>query len=144
MHKIRKRIKNTKNGSLLPQVDYELSSVVLAGHTVFIQGQTGILLDKEGFVGKGDPEKQAENAMLCVRVLLEEVGSSVNDICKITTYVTNSSYRPLVYPVIARHLGDVYPCSTGIVVKGLAEPWIDFEIDVYAVISKQDFQFSSD
>ena len=135
MNKIRKRIKNTKNGSMLPKIDYDLSSVVLAGHTVFLQGQTGRFLDKERFVGKGDPGRQAENAMLCVRVLLEEVGSSLKDICKITTYVTDSSYRPLVYPVIARHLGNVYPCSTGIVVKALAEPWIDFEIDVYAVIS---------
>jgi enamine deaminase RidA (YjgF/YER057c/UK114 family) len=42
--------------------------------------------------------------------------------------------REQIYPVLARCLGDVYPCSTGIVVKALAEPHIDFEIDVFAVI----------
>ena len=49
-------------------------------------------------------------------------------------YVTDLSYRELVYPVIARHLKGVYPASTGLVVNALALPEIDFEIDVFAVI----------
>ena len=72
------------------------------------------------------------NAMRCVRALLEEAGARMEDICKVTTYVTDASYREQVYAVLAEHLGDTYPTSTGLVVKALAEPYIDFEIDVYA------------
>ena len=85
-------------------------------------------------VDAGDPAEQANNAMLCVKAFLEELGARMEDICKVTTYVTDPSYRDLVYPVLSNHLGDVSPCSTGIVVKALALPHIDFEIDVYAVI----------
>ena len=52
------------------------------------------------------------------KVLLEEAGARMEDICKITTYVTEREYRYDVYPVIAKHLKDVCPVSTGLVVKG--------------------------
>ena len=128
------RITNTKDGSMFPFLDYELSRAVRSGNIVHLQGQTGIPLDGKGFVGIGDPAEQANNAMMCVRAFLGELGARMEDICKITTYVTDPSYRDLVYPVLADHFGDISPCSTGIVVKALALPHIDFEIDVYAVI----------
>ena len=105
-----------------------------AGNNVYLQGQTGMTRDGNGFVGRGNPAAQADNAMRCVRALLEEVGARIEDICKITTYVTDFSHREQVYPVLARHLGDTHPCSTGLVVKSLAEPHFDFEIDVFAVV----------
>jgi enamine deaminase RidA (YjgF/YER057c/UK114 family) len=125
---------NTKDGAMFSGLDFGVSRAVLAGNHVFLQGQTGITLDGQGFVGKGDPAAQAENAMQCVKTLLEEAGARMEDICKITTYVTEQSYRAQVYPVIARHLKGVSPVSTGLVVKALAEPVLDFEIDVFAVI----------
>ena len=131
------RVTNTKDGVMFPSLDFGVSRAVRAGNHVFIQGQTGITLDGQGFVGEGDPAAQAENAMQCVRTLLEEAGARMEDICKITTYVTEQSYRALVYPVIARHLRSVNPTSTGLVVKALAEPVIDFEIDVFAVIPEE-------
>ena len=33
-------------------------------------------------------------------------------------YVTHVTYREVVYPVLARHFGDIYPCSAGLAVKG--------------------------
>ena len=127
------RMTNASEGPMFPGLDYGLSRAVRAGQMVYLQGQTGLTFDG-GFVGKGDPAAQADNAMRCVKALLEEAGATTADICKITTYVTDRTYRDMVYPVLARHLTGVYPCSTGLVVKGLAEPYIDFEIDVFAVI----------
>ena len=80
------------------------------------------------------PAAQAETAMQNVKVLLEEAGSGMQDICKITPYVTEQAYRAEVYPVMARHLKGVNPVSTGIVAKALASPELDFEIDVFAVM----------
>ena len=128
------RVGNTKDSFHSKEVDLGYSKAVKAGNMIFLQGQTGLTLDGKGFVGKGDPAKQAENAMRCVKLLLKEVGAQMEDICKIVTYVTDNSYRNLVYPVIARHLNGVNPVSTGLVVKGLATSYIDFEIDVFAVI----------
>jgi enamine deaminase RidA (YjgF/YER057c/UK114 family) len=131
------RKSNTKDGSHFSELDFDTCKAVRAGNLVFLQGQTGITLDGNGFVGAGDPAAQAENAMLCVRTLLEEAGAGMEDVCKITTYVTDHSYRSLVYPVIARHLKGVHVASTGTIVKALATPEIDFEIDVFAVIPEE-------
>ena len=125
---------NTKDGYLMPDLDFDTTGAVRAGNLVFLTGQTGLTLDGKGFVGRGDPAAQAENAIRNVRILLEEAGARMEDICKITTYVTEQSYRRLVYPVIARHLKGVHPTSTGLVVKEMGEPYVNFEIDVYAVI----------
>ena len=84
--------------------------------------------------GKGDPAKQAETAMQCVRTLLEEAGSKLEHICKITIYITDRAYREAVYHVIGKHLKGIHVCSTGLIVKGLATPEMLMEIDVEAII----------
>ncbi len=126
--------KTSRGGNIFPDVDYRTSKAVRAGNMVFVEGQTGLTMDNLSFVGEGDPAAQAENAMQNVKTILEAAGARMEDICKITTYVTDVAYRDLVYPVIARHLQDVYPCSTSVVVKALGKPYADFEIDVFAVI----------
>ena len=128
------RTGNTKGGYLWPELDYGGSQAVVAGDQVFLVGSTGLTLDGQGFVGERDPAAQAENAMRNVRVLLEEAGSGIEDVCMITVYTTQRAHRAQVYPVIARHLDGVNPVSTGLIVKSLAEPYIDFEIDVWSVI----------
>ena len=124
----------TRGGLMFPNLEYRTSRAVRAGRHIFLQGQTGLTLDGKRFVGEGDPAAQAEQAMSNVRSLLEEAGAKMDDICKVTTYVTDSAHRDLVYPVLARYLHEVAPVSTGLVVKALALPEMDFEIDVFAVI----------
>ncbi len=69
-----------------------------------------------------------------VKFLLEEAGARLEDICKITTYITDRAYREPVYNTIGRHLKGVFPCGTGLIVNGLALPEMMMEIDVEAVI----------
>ena len=126
--------KTSKGGNIFPDIDYRTCKAVRAGNMVFVEGQTGLTMDNSSFVGEGDPAAQADNAMKNVKTILEAAGARMEDICKITTYVTDISYRDLVYPVLAKHLPEVYPCSTGVVVKALGKPFVDFEIDVFAVI----------
>ena len=130
----RHRISSSRDGYLMPHLDFSTAKVVRANRHVFLQGQSGLTLDGKEFVGEGDPAAQAEKAMDNVRVLLEDAGARVEDICKVTTYVTDPAHRELVYPVIARHFKGVHPVSTGVVVNGLARPELDFEIDVFAVV----------
>lgn len=106
---------------------------VRAGNRVFLRGQTGSNLDNE-FVGYGDAAAQADQAMKNIKDLLEEAGASLNDICKITTYITDRAYRGEVYQAIGKHLKGVFPVGTGLIVDGLANPRLLVEIDVEAVI----------
>ncbi|MDQ0252813.1 enamine deaminase RidA (YjgF/YER057c/UK114 family) [Evansella vedderi] len=118
-------------------VSNEFSMVVRAGNHIFMRGQTGF--DLEGnFHGENDVIEQTENACRCIKQLLEEAGGRMEDVCKLTTYVTDRSFRKDVYSVIAKHFDGVYPVSTGLVVDGLALPEMLVEIDVEAVITGEE------
>ncbi|TCH95994.1 RidA family protein [Roseococcus sp. SYP-B2431] len=106
---------------------------VKAGREIFLRGQSGSTLEG-GFVGMGDAAAQAEQAMRNVKTLLEEAGSQMAHICKITTYITDRAYREPVYRVIGRHLGEIAPVGTGLIVNGLALPEMLVAIDIDAVI----------
>jgi len=133
MAHIRLRKFNTKATYPEQKLDNDLCMVVRAGNHIFLRGQVGQDL-KGNMVGIGDPRKQAEQAMRNVKQLLEEAGSSLEHICKITTYITDRAYRDAVYREIGKWLKGVYPCSTGLIVQGLARPEWVMEIDVEAVI----------
>lgn len=111
----------------------EMCMAVRAGNHIVLRGQTGFTLDG-GFTGRGDAAAQAEQAMQNVKVLLEEAGARMEHICKITTYITDRAWREPVYAVIGRHLGDIAPVGTGLIVNGLATPEMLVEIDIDAVI----------
>ena len=114
-------------------MDNDLCMAVKAGNRIFLRGQTGF--DLEGnMTGVGDPSAQAEMAMKCVKILLEEAGSKLEHICKTTIYLTDRAYREEVYTVIGKHLKGIHVCSTGLIVQGLARPEMVMEIDVEAII----------
>ena len=104
-----------------------------SGDFVFMQGQVGTLLDGT-LVGEGDAGAQAHQACKNIKHWMEEAGGSLRDVCKLTVYVTDLSYRPAVYAAINEWFDGVHHCSTGIVVSGLADPSLLVEIDAMAVI----------
>lgn len=106
---------------------------VRAGAHVFLRGQTGFDLNGE-FQGVDDPRQQAKTAMQCVDQLLKEAGATLDDVCKVTVYVTEREHRTDVYQVLQEWFAGVHPCYTGLIVKGLARPEMLVEIDVDAVI----------
>jgi enamine deaminase RidA (YjgF/YER057c/UK114 family) len=124
---------NTKHVWKGQDIDNDLCMVVRAGNMVFVRGQTGMDLDGK-IHGIGDPAAQTENAMKCMKILLEEAGSRLEDVCKIVIYVTDRAYREAVYRVVGKWLKGVHPVSTGIIVQGLARPELLMEIDAFAVI----------
>ncbi len=109
-------------------------AVVARGATVFLRGQVGQDLDTRESVGVGDPAAQAERAMANIATLLEEAGSCLAHVCKVTIYIIDPRYREPVYNVVGRWLRGVFPVSTGLVVSALARPEWVVEIDAVAVI----------
>lgn len=124
---------NTRDAYPEQNLDNDLCMAVRAGDTVYLRGQTAMSLEGE-VVGIGDPAAQTENAMKCVKILLEEAGAMLEDIVRITIYITDRAYREPVYRVVGKWLKGVYPVSTGLIVEGLAKPEYLMEIDVTAVI----------
>ncbi len=122
---------NTKDAYPDQKLDNDVCMAVRAGNTVYLRGQTAMDLDGH-IVGIGDAAAQAENAMRCAKVLLEEAGARLCDIVKITIYITDRAYREPVYQVVGRWLKGVYPVSTGLIVQGLARPEYLMEIDIIA------------
>ncbi|MGA2214743.1 MAG: RidA family protein, partial [Bryobacteraceae bacterium] len=125
---------NTRDTYPEQQLDNDLCQVVVAGNLVFLRGQVGQDLDTNESVGRSDVAAQTEQAMSNIKMLLEEAGSALEDICKIVIYLVDARYREPVYRVVGRWLRGVYPVSTGLVVSALARPEWLVEIDVTAVI----------
>jgi enamine deaminase RidA (YjgF/YER057c/UK114 family) len=133
MAHLRLRKFNTKDMYPDQVLDNDLSMVVRAGRHIFLRGQTA--MDFDGKIhGIGDAAAQAENAMGCAKILLEEAGSCLDHVCKVTIYITDRAYREPVYAVVGRWLKGVFPVSTGLIVNGLARTEYLMEIDIDAVI----------
>ena len=67
-------------------------------------------------------------------MLLGEAGARLEDVCRITIYLTDARFREPAYRVIGRHLKGVFPVSTGVVVAALARPEWLVEVEATAVI----------
>ncbi|WP_167193456.1 RidA family protein [Brevibacterium pigmentatum] len=131
----RLRMFNTKDTYPEQNLDNDLCQAVVAGGVVYLRGQIGQDLDTRESVGIGDVTAQTEKAMANIAMLLEEAGSSLADIVKVTVYIIDPRYREDVYRTMGKWLKGVYPVSTGIVVQALARPEWLVEIDATAVIS---------
>jgi enamine deaminase RidA (YjgF/YER057c/UK114 family) len=134
MNHRRIRTFNTRDTYPEQRLDNDLCQAVVAGNMVFLRGQVGQNLDTAESVGTGDAVAQTDQAMANVKQLLEEAGARLEDICKVTVYLTDVRYREDVYRTMGRWLKGVFPVSTGLVVEALARPEWVVEIDVIAVI----------
>ena len=137
MAHVRIRKFNTRETYPEQKLDNDLCQAVVANNTVYLRGQIGQDLDTRESVGVGDVSAQAEKAMGNIKVLLEEAGSELGHICKVTIYLVDIRYREAVYNVVGRWLKGVFPVSTGIVVSALARPEWLVEIDAIAVIPEE-------
>ena len=104
---------NTRDTYPEQNLDNDLCQAVVAGNTVYLRGQVGQDLETRESVGIGDVAAQTEQAMANIAMLLEEAGSSLQDIVKIVVYLTDIRYREPVYQVMGRWLKGVFPVSTG-------------------------------
>ena len=126
---------NTKDTYPEQKLDNDLCQTVVAkGTMVFVRGQIGQDLDTSASVAIGDVTGQTEQAMANIKMLLDEAGSSLDHVCKITIYIVDPRYREAVYRVVGKWLKGVFPVSTGIAVSALARPEWLVEIDAIAVI----------
>lgn len=115
---------------------YEPFNIALGyrvGDLVIVSGQAAI--DEQGqIIGAGDFDAQAEQVFANLRRVLEAAGSSLDQVVKVTIYLTDMSNFPKIVELRARHFTKPYPADTIVEVSALALPELVIEIEAIALV----------
>jgi enamine deaminase RidA (YjgF/YER057c/UK114 family) len=112
------------------ETSYGYSRAVIDGDYVFVAGTTGY--DYARMHMPDDVGAQAENCFATIAKVLVEAGSSLSNLVRATYYVTHPEDQEKVLVVAGRHLAEIRPASTMLVVAGLLKPEMKVEIEVTA------------
>jgi 2-iminobutanoate/2-iminopropanoate deaminase len=107
---------------------------VPAGQLIFVSGQVARNAAGET-VGKGDIRAQTRQTLENVKAVLEAAGATMDDIVKVTVFVTDVSHFKAIHEVRAEYFRHDYPASTLVEVKSLVSPDLMIEIEAVAVTS---------
>ncbi|MSQ10868.1 MAG: RidA family protein [Dehalococcoidia bacterium] len=106
---------------------------VRVGDVVYVSGTTAS--DATGTPQHpGDPAGQAEYILRKIDSALQQAGSSLREVVRVRTYVTDITQWRAVSAVHARHFQGILPTSTLVEVSRLVDPQHLVEIEVEAVI----------
>ena len=94
----------------------------------------GVELNKDGEIISYDIEKQCHSVFNNVKMIVEESGSSWNNIVDVTVFLTNMKDDFKIYNrIYAEYFHDNQPCRTTVEIKSLPTP-IAIELKVIATI----------
>ena len=111
------------------------SQVVRVGDLVFTAGQGGID-PKSGKVAGDDFESQARQAIANLRAVLEDAGSGLEHVVRVTCYLTQADAFPVLNQLFTEYFPSAPPVRSAPVValpRGLL-----FSIDAIAVLKCRD------
>jgi 2-iminobutanoate/2-iminopropanoate deaminase len=107
------------------------SQCLVAGNTIYVSGQLARLED--GSVGgDGSMLSQATIALGRIKALLEAAGAGMDDVAKLTIYVTDISRRLEINAARQKFFSGDFPTSTLVEVSALAAPGLLVEIEAIA------------
>lgn len=112
------------------------ATVDLESGFVFVSGQVD--WDRDSHIRHATLEAQAEGAIEHLVTVLNEAGSSLQDVLQLRAYVRGELADGMAQlaPVFARHFGAVRPALTGIGVASLASRDTLIEIEALARVSR--------
>ena len=109
------------------------SHAAKAGNTLYIAGQ--IAQDVDGnLVGQGDFEAQVRQVYTNLRNIMEEAGSRLQNIVKMTTFLTHYSYIDTFRSVRNEFFAEPFPPNTLLIVESLALPEYMVEVEAVAIL----------
>ena len=102
---------------------------------MFLGGQVSI--DKKGrAVHPDDLSRQTHQAMVHIGTILEELGASYDDVCKVTTVYHGDCGADALnanLPIRSSYFPNPGPASTGVPLPELAYDSMMIEIDIFAM-----------
>ena len=106
------------------------SRAVVVGDWVFVSGTTGFDYSKmsiaEGLV------EQTEQCLKNIAAALQQAGSSLADVVRVTYVLPKGTEFPECWPVLRKYFGNVRPAAM-MISAGLADPRMRIEIEVIAM-----------
>ncbi|MET3371164.1 reactive intermediate/imine deaminase [Variovorax boronicumulans] len=115
-----------------PYAPFLLSQAIQLGNLVFVSGQAAIGDDGE-IVGKGDFDRQAEQAFKNLDRVLRAAGTTLGNVVKVTIFLTSMSHFPKIVELRRQWFSAPYPADTIVEVSGLYSPDAMIEIEAIAV-----------
>ncbi|MEC8218594.1 MAG: RidA family protein [Pseudomonadota bacterium] len=124
---MKKEIISTENA---PQAIGPYSQAVKAGNLMFISGQ--IPLDpKTGDLVSESIEEQAKQVLDNVKSICEAAGSSLDDIVKISIFLTDLNNFSVVNDVMKEYFSEPYPARATVEVSGLP---LGVNVEIEAIV----------
>lgn len=118
---------NTKHA---PQAIGTYSQAVKIDNTVYLSGQIP-LAPKTMELVKGGMEKQIVQVFDNLAAVAEAAGGSLADIVKLTIYLVDLEYFPLVNEIMAKYFQEPYPARVAV---GVAQLPKDCQVKIDAVL----------
>jgi reactive intermediate/imine deaminase len=104
------------------------------GRMVFVSGQVARGIDGQ-LVGRGDIRAQTRKVLENTRSVLTEAGATMDDVVKVTVFVTNlAEHFSAIHEIRAEFFSSDYPASTLVEVSRLVDPDMLIEIEAIAVV----------
>jgi reactive intermediate/imine deaminase len=106
------------------------SRAVVQGDWVFVSGTTGF--NYENMTIADDVESQTEQCFKNIKAVLEQAGSSLDKIVRVTYILPTASDFNSILPVLKKYLGNVKPAAT-VFSAALIDEKMKIEIQVTAL-----------
>jgi enamine deaminase RidA (YjgF/YER057c/UK114 family) len=112
------------------EADIGYSRAVVAGDWVFVSGTTGF--DYTAMTISDSLLGQTEQCLKNIQAALEQAGSSLKDVVRVTYVLPRGEDFAQCWPVLRKYFGEVRPAAM-MISAGLADPRMQIEIEVTAL-----------
>ena len=131
------KLENIKSKLLPPFNNVGIGHAVRYGEWLFISGQ--IPIDKDGnIVGKNDVKLQTIQVYEIIQGMLNELGYSLENIIKLTTFYVNSDDFPIIAEVRKSYFNKGHlASSSAFCVSALAHTEALVEVEAIAILTKE-------
>ncbi len=112
------------------ELPYPFSAAVRTGNLLFVSGQVGM---RDGKVVEGI-EEQTRATLENIRAVLAQAGASLEDVVKVTVFITDMSLWPKMNEVYREYFTKELPARSALGVNGLALPELLVEMECVAEV----------
>ncbi len=112
---------------------YPFSAAVRTGNLLFVSGQVGM---RDGKIAEGI-EAQTRATLENIRDVLAQAGASLEDVVKVTVFITDMALWPAMNAVYAEYFPEDPPARSALGATGLALPGLLVEMECVAEVEEE-------